>query len=84
LSYLLANEKNTLLIKSRFFANRTFAAIGGEHRFKKGIISASIWPTLEALELGFKNKKMSINMGIDDINISDAHTFWLSFGVNTQ
>ncbi len=84
ITYNLDDKKSALLIKSRFYSDRTLTAIGGERRFMKGTVSAALWPTLGAVELGYRNKKISINLGIDDINPSDAHTFWLSLGLNAK
>lgn len=81
LHYQLADGQNAIHLKSRFFADRRFLGIGGEKALLSGQVSATIWPDLKVLELGYRSKKLSLAMGLDNLDIANARTFWLSLGL---
>jgi len=82
LKYKLNKKDDALLLKTRFFSKQVFTAIGGERRLKQGVITGAIWPALGVVEVGYKNKKMGVSLGIDNINVSKANVFWLSLEIN--
>lgn len=78
LSYQLGGNNSAVLLKSHHFANKTVAGVGYQRTILNSLYSISAWPEPEVLELGYGNKHLSLSLGVDDIALKDARTFWLS------
>lgn len=82
LQYQLEDTPGELHMKSRFFSDRVFVGVGGTRSVLQGQLSATIWPDMKVLELGYRNKKLNLTMGLDNLDITETRTFWLSMALH--
>ncbi|RVU84404.1 hypothetical protein EOL70_13045 [Leucothrix sargassi] len=76
--YQPTGSRYTASAKLKYINDDVFYAIGGQKAFANSQLALHYWPNINTLEMGWSGKQLDLSLAIDDVDFSDARTFWLS------
>lgn len=76
------HRQTSWLLQSKYYSSLTLFGFGAAKPVKHGYASVVLWPEAQTIEAKYKYRNMYISLGIDDLDVSKANAFWLSFGLN--
>ena len=78
LDYQARENSPAVSLKYKHIDSLNLFALGGSRAVGRGKLALHYWPQIETLEADYQGKKLGVSMAIDDMDISEARTFWLS------
>ena len=76
--YQFQNTAYTASAKAKYINELNLFALGGSKKLSKGELSFHYWPQIKTLETGFQGKNVGFTFGIDQLDISETQTVWLT------
>lgn len=79
LSYDIKEFAYTANMTLKHFDGLDLFGVGLKKRNALGDLSLNIWPSVNTAEINFTHRRFGFSLGLDDIDIDDTRTAWLSF-----
>lgn len=76
--YQLQNSSYTTSAKIKHINGFNLFALGGSRDIMGSTLSLHYWPQVDTLETGYQGKHLGFSFGIDNLDLSDAQTLWLT------
>lgn len=76
--YALGQSAYSADASFKYFEGLSFFGIGLQKRNRFGTLGVRFWPEIDAAELSMNHKQFGLSVGVDNINLDDTRSAWVS------